>query len=473
MQSRFGLQIKYGICYFAVILACLIAINILPVVRCRDMLLKAKSSSLMNQASLFASSLSSLNTVQPKEVQKIMELLDDAALSRVLVTDESGKVIYDNAGTQADSYGKYALYAEIVGALSGKNVFHAELRDGAISSRAAMPIVSASGQIGAVFLYEYDTAQASLVEDLRRNLLQISAVASIGAVLISLILGYLISRRTSRILEGIRGIGAGRYDTRIEDHGKDELEQISREINGLADRLQQTESVRQRFVSDASHELKTPLAAITLLSDSIVQNDNMDRDTIRDFVCDIGQEAARLARVTQKLQELTRIGSKTRERTGEVDLKRVVLDAMKMLRAFGQEREVELTSNLADGCLIRANADDIHEVIFNLAENAIKYNHRGGKVQVLLYARDARAELLVDDTGEGVPPEKLEHIFDRFYRVDESRTGEQSGSGLGLSIVRDVVQKHGGTVTAQNRTDGGMRFHVSFPLLEKEKEAAE
>lgn len=464
------MQLKFGLCYLAILLACLIAINILPVARCRDMLLKAKSSSLSNQASLIASSLSSLNELQEEEVQQIMELLGDLQLSRVLVTDEAGRIVYDSTGDPVDSMGKYALFAELLVALEGNNVFYAELKDGAISSRAAMPVLNRSGAIGAVYLFEYDTAQAALVEDLRRSLLQISAIACTGAVLISVLLGYLMSRRIRRILDGIHGIGAGRYDTRIQDHGRDELGQIGTEINRLADRLEQNEGVRTRFVSDASHELKTPLAAITLLTDSIVQNDSMDRATIREFVCDIGQEAARLSRVTQKLQELTRIGSKTRERTGAVDLKRVVTEAMKMLRAFGEGKHVELQSSLSEGCVINANSDDIHEVIFNLAENAIKYNRPGGKVMVLLFPRDGNAELLVDDTGEGVPPEKLEHIFDRFYRVDESRTGEQSGSGLGLSIVRDVVEKHGGTVTAQNRPEGGMRFRVCFPLAEEKEE---
>ena len=98
---------------------------------------------------------------------------------------------------------------------------------------------------------------------------------------------------------------------------------------------------------------------------------------------------------------------------------------------------------------------------------AIKYNVSGGSVQVLLFSREGQVHLIVDDTGEGVPPEKLAHIFDRFYRVDESRTGEQSGSGLGLSIVLDAAEKNGGSVSAENREEGGMRFRVSFPALNK------
>lgn len=356
-------------------------------------------------------------------------------------------------------------------ALGGKQVFHAQLVEEAVAARVCLPVRNCASIVGAVYLYEYDAVQAALIRSLQRNLQRISLVVSLAAILLSVLLAFLMSRRIRSILGGIRGIGAGRYDSRVPVHGGDELSQIAGEINVLADRLQQTEAIRQRFVSDASHELKTPLAAITLLSDSIVQNDGMDGETVREFVYDIGREAERLTRVTQKLLELTRIGSRTRERRETVDLRRVAEEAMKMLSALAVERDVRLESNLDEGCLIYANADDVHQVIFNLVENAIKYNHSGGWVRVLLFATEGQAQLLVDDTGEGVPPEKLPHIFDRFYRVDESRTGEQSGSGLGLSIVRDTVEKHGGSVTAVPRETGGMRFRVSLPLQQSQEAA--
>ena len=440
--------------------------NVFPVVKSRDLLFEAKSSSMLNQASLYASSLSSLNVLHADEVGKVMALLDDQRLSRVFVTDREKRIVYDNTALQSESAGDLAPEQEVELALAGNNVFFSELKSGAVSSRACIPVMSRGSIIGAVFLYEYDTAQAALIDSLRRNLLSISLITAIFSLLVGLLLGYLISRRTRMILTGIRGIGAGRYDTRIADKGLDELGEISGEINLLADRLQQIEGMRQRFVSDASHELKTPLAAITLLSDSIVQNDGMDKATVRDFVYDIGREAERLARVTQQLQELTKLDSKARELREDADLGRVATEAMKMLQTLADQKNVALSSNLAEKCLVHANPDDLHQIIFNLVENAIKYNVVGGKVNMLLYRLGDRVELVVDDTGEGVPPEKLGSIFDRFYRVDEARSGEQSGSGLGLAIVHDAVLKNGGTVEASNRREGGMRFQVSFPAAD-------
>ncbi len=451
------------------ILGCLIAMNVFPVVKSRDLLFESKCSSMLNQASLYASSLSSLNVLQPGEVDKVMALLDDQRLSRVIVTNREKRIVYDNTDLRSDSVGALASEQEVALALAGNNVFYSQLKAGAVSSRASIPVLSRGSIIGAVFLYEYDTAQAALIDSLRRNLLRISMVTAVFALLVGLLLGYLISRRTRSILTGIRGIGAGRYDTRISDNGVDELGEISSEVNILADRLQQIEGVRQRFVSDASHELKTPLAAITLLSDSIVQNDGMDKATVREFVYDIGREAERLARVTQQLQELTKLDSKARELREDVDLGRVAAEAMKMLQTLAVQKDVTLSSTLAEKCVVHANPDDLHQIIFNLVENAIKYNVTGGRVNLLLFQRENTVQLVVDDTGEGVPPEKLGSIFDRFYRVDESRSGEQSGSGLGLSIVYDAVRKYGGTVEASNRREGGMRFQVSFPAAAEKK----
>ncbi len=445
------------------ILGCLIAMNVFPVVKSRDLLFEAKSSSMLNQATLYASSLSSLNVLHADEVGKVMALLDDQRLSRVFVTDREKRVVYDNTASQEDGEGAVASEPEVELALAGNNVFNSQLKAGAVSSRACIPVLSRGSIIGAVCLYEYDTAQAALIDSLRRNLLSISMITAICALLVGLLLGYLISRRTRLILTGIRGIGAGRYDTRIADRGLDELGEISGEINLLADRLQQIEGVRQRFVSDASHELKTPLAAITLLSDSIVQNDGMDKATVREFVYDIGREAERLGRVTQQLQELTKLDSKARELREDADLGRVAAEAMKMLLTLAEQKKVTLSSNLAEKCIVRANPDDLHQIIFNLVENAIKYNVPGGNVNMLLYRLGDSVELVVDDTGEGVPPDKLSSIFDRFFRVDEARSGEQSGSGLGLAIVHDAVVKYGGSVKASNRREGGMRFQVSLP----------
>ncbi len=461
---KYGLQLKYAVSYFAVILLCLTFINVIPVVRYRDLLFESKYSTMQNQASLIASSLSSLNTLHSDEVQKVMELLDEAGIARVIVTDEEARIVYDSVGSSS-SRGRYVLFPEVVLALEGKNVFSAQLRDGALTGKACVPVVTRGSTIGTVYLYEFDAEQAALVTDLQRILKRISGAVIAAAFLLAVVLSLLMTGRIRTILGAMRSLGEGDYQARANVRGSDALEQLSREVNVLADRLQQTEAMRQRFVSDASHELKTPLAAITLLADSIVQTDGMPMPTVREFVYDIGREAERLRRVTQRLLELTRLHNPTEIKRERVDLRRLTEEALKILRPLAQERGVKLESRLDRGCEVMADADELHQVVFNLVENAIKYNVPKGQVLVLLYPQEEKANFLVDDTGIGIPEEKLPHVFDRFYRVDESRTGGDEGSsGLGLSIVKETVEKHGGTVSAQRRENGGMRFSVSLPL---------
>ena len=440
--------------------------NVLPMIKSWDLIFKAKSSALLSQASIYAASLSSFSALQPEEVRTLMDLMNDGSMDRVIVTDLSSAVVYDYVKSDTTETAPHAIRREDVGlALDGNDVFRSELRLGELNSQACIPVMGGSGVLGAVLLYESDTAQAAMIDSLRRNLIQITLVASVGAVLVGVLLGFLVSRRMRNILAGIRGIGSGRYETRIKDAWPDELGELSGEINLLADRLQKTETVRRRFVSDASHELKTPLAAITLLSDSIVQNDGMDRSTVREFVSDIGREAERLTRVTQQLQELTKIDSTKRALRENVDVRQVALEAAKMLRPLSEQRSVELIGSLDAGCVVSATPDDHHQIMFNLVENAIKYNVPGGKVHLFLFRQQDEIHLILDDTGVGVPADQLEYIFDRFYRVDESRTGEQSGSGLGLAIVHDAVVKNGGEIKASNRRERGMRFEVTFPAV--------
>ena len=466
---QYGLQLKYAVSYFAVILLCLTFINVIPVIRYRDLLFESKCSTMQNQASLIASSLSSLYTLHSDEVQKVMELLDEAGAARVIVTDEEARIVYDSVDGPS-SRGRYVLFSEVILALEGKNVFSARLRDGVLTGKACVPVVTRGSTIGAVYIYEYDAEQAALVTDLQRTLESISGAVIAAALLLAVILSLLMTGRIRTILGTMHSLGEGDYRTRAKVRGSDALEQLSQEITALANRLEQTEAMRQRFVSDASHELKTPLAAITLLADSIVQTDGMPMPTVREFVYDIGREAERLRRVTQRLLELTRLHNPAELRRERVDLRGLTEEALKMLRPLAQERNVRLESRLDRGCIVMADSDELHQVIFNLVENAIKYNVPDGQVLVLLFPAEGEACLLVDDTGIGIPEEKLPHIFDRFYRVDDSRTGgEEGSSGLGLSIVKETVEKHGGRVSAESRESGGMRFSVYLPLL-KSKE---
>ena len=419
---------------------------------------------MQSSVSVMVYSLSGLDRLNEENVAAAMAVVEETGLSRILVTDGAGKVLYDTRET-GSAVGNYVLYAEIVQALMGNDAFSCSYRNGAFRSRASSPVLYQNQIIGSVYAYEYDVEQAALLEGLQSNLLRISAVVGVGVLALSLLLSMALTEKISRLMTAIRQVREGAYGHRAEIRGGDEIAQIGDAFNSLADRLQTTEDARRRFVSDASHELKTPLAAIRLLTDSILQTDNMDQETTREFVADIGMEAERLSRITEDLLQLTKLDSGIIQEPVVVDVLSVLEQAMRMMSLVAQERGSELTFSAQEGCLVMATRDEVHQVISNLTDNALKYS-AGGPVQVSLRKVHGQVVLSVADRGPGIPEADLPRIFERFYRVDKARSRAAGGTGLGLSIVSDTVKRRGGTVEAANRPGGGSVFTVRWPAAE-------
>jgi len=199
----------------------------------------------------------------------------------------------------------------------------------------------------------------------------------------------------------------------------------------------------------------------------------MDGDTAREFLTDIGEEAERLTRITEKLLRLTRMDTAPVQNTAPVDLRRVVEKVLHMLTPLARAVEVEVETHLTEEAWVRATEDDLYQVAFNLMENAVKYNLPGGRVIVTLLnlppaeRGEGRVLLRVEDTGVGIPEADLSKVFDRFYRVDKARSRAAGGTGLGLSIVSDTVSRRGGAIRAENVPGGGTRFIVTMPSLER------
>ena len=227
--------------------------------------------------------------------------------------------------------------------------------------------------------------------------------------------------------------------------------------------------MRREFTANVSHELKTPLASIKLLSDSILQNE-MDPETQREFIGDIGREADRLGRLTQKLLTLTKLDSSVEEEREILDAAPVVRKVVRMLLPLARLRGIGIDTTFEPDCRVMTVEDDLYQIVFNLTENAIKYNRQDGWVGVSVRRAGDQVELRVEDNGAGIPPESMEHIFERFYRVDKARSRAAGGAGLGLSIVHDMVERSYGTITVQARPGGGTIFTVRFPHFDLEED---
>lgn len=463
-----SLQGKYVATYLLLVVAIVLVLNTYPLIMAQNMVFSAKEASLKRQALAIGSALAVSEVLTEDGVAQAMELLDDMQGTRVLVTNESGLILYDSS-TLEKRTGDYAITAEVVKALRGEDVCRSEYRQGAFRTRVAVPTVYRGVTLGAVYLYEYDTEQAEVLLSIQSTLRYISVVICVVALVAALILSKALTRNTSRLLGGIRSVREGEYNHRIEVKGKDEMAQLAMEFNELTDRLQTIEEVRRRFVSDASHELKTPLASIRLLADSILQNSSVDMETVREFVSDIGEEADRLTRISQRLLALSRLDARLQRERVPVDVGQVVEKVGHMLLPLAHSAQVELRYQLQPHCMVLATQDDLYQVAFNLMENAVKYNQPGGSVTVEVAREEYWITLTVQDTGVGIPEEDLLRVFDRFYRVDKARSRQAGGTGLGLSIARDTARLHGGDIMAQRGPDGvGARFTARFPRIVEE-----
>ena len=446
----------------------LVFLNIYSASNTRELMFQAKYASMQDKIQVIASSFETADTLSAETVDQVISVLGDINVSRLLITDGEAKVLYDSSVRQ-NAVGQYALLEAVVQALGGSDVFHCAYHAGALQSFAAVPIMSRATPIGCVYVMDFDAEQGEIIENLERNILRGSWILLGGIVACSAIFSVVSSKRMRKILMSMRLVREGEYSHKIQMRGDDEYTTLATEFNKLTDRLQESEATQRQFVSDASHELKTPLASIKLLSDSILQND-MDADTMREFVSDIGNESDRLTRMTQKLLTLSKADAQTTCEHEVVDLGETVRRVFRMLVPLADWTEIKLTASLDRGCYVLSMEDDAYQIIFNLVENGIKYNHAGGSVHVTVRHTQDEAELLVEDTGMGIPQDAIEHIFERFYRVDKARSRQAGGSGLGLSIVHELVERNFGTIEVSSKEGEGTKFTVRMPYFELEED---
>ena len=472
LRGKATLQMKFSLSYILVIAAVLLLLNSYPLLVSQNLMVKSSQNNLRSAAKVIESALMGLEKLTKENVATALEGLDESGADRIMVMDSAARVMYDTRDG-GNAVGKYALYSVVTVALRGDDASYCRYDGTAFLSRVATPVVYHNQVVGAVYAYSYDTEQAGLLEAFRHNLLIISLMIALLVAGLSIVLSRMLTRQIGGLLQAIRNVREGAYSHRADASGTDEIAQIAAEFNSLTDRLQTTENARRRFVSDASHELKTPLAGIRLLTDSILQTEGMDEETTKEFVTDIGREAERLSRITENLLRLTRLDSGVVQQPYPVAVGPVLERVERMLNMVAAEKGVTISGQAEEDAVALATDDDVHQILYNLMENAIKYSAaENGFVRAEARVEDGRVVVTVTDNGIGIPDEDLLHVFDRFYRVDKMRSREVGGTGLGLSIVKDTVENRGGTITAGHGPEGvGTVFTVTLPLAERGDEA--
>ena len=467
-------QLRYAIIYVIITALALCFLNIYAANSSRNLVYRTNESAMLDRANVISASFKEIDSVTKEAAERTLAALgmSPESYDRLVITDGAGVVVFDsNPASVGNEIGDtFLLGAVAQSMLESRDVFYCRFQSEVIESYASVPIMYRDVPVGAVYLTKFDGDQGKLLKALEGTVLRLSLILALAVIAFSVLFSAIYSRRMRRVMDSVRKLREGDYSNqnklRIRSH--DELERLATEFNLLTDRLNDSEQRRRQFVSDASHELKTPLASIKLLSDSILQNE-MDTDTMREFVGDIGSEADRLTRLSQKLLELTKLDAMVEEERGIVDIQTVARRVFRMLKPQMESRSIRLEDETIPGCTVKIAEDDLYQILFNLVENGIKYNNDGGRLCLRLEKNENNVTIRVLDGGVGIPEEAIGQIFERFYRVDKARSRQAGGSGLGLSIVHDMVVRNYGTVRAENSPEGGACFTVVFPFAQKEE----
>ena len=307
----------------------------------------------------------------------------------------------------------------------------------------------------------------TLFGDFRQALTEAVFMAAAVALLAAIIVSYFVSRRIldpiREMMSASREMVAGRYSRRVRVSSADELGALASNFNTMAETLERTEERRQQLIADVAHELRTPLATIKSYMEGLTDEVLPADPTTYELV---SQEANRLARLVQDLQDLSRAEARQLDLNFKlVEVPALVKAAVSRLEPQYQAKGVLLETSLADrlpGVLV--DADRIIQVLLNLLGNALQYTPAGGLVRVEAVRNGEAVQLSVSDTGIGISAEHLPHVFERFYRVDKSRSRAGGGSGLGLTIARHIVEAHGGRIWVESAGAGhGSQFSFTLP----------
>jgi len=309
----------------------------------------------------------------------------------------------------------------------------------------------------------FQSFQASFNEALILALLAAGAIA----IPVSLLLSRGVVATVRDMTAASQRIADGHYDERVISAGADELGQLGHSFNQMAEKLEQVESMRRQLIGDVSHELRTPLTAIKGSMEGLI--DGILTATPETYQ-QIHLEADRLGRLVDDLQELSRVEAGVSPlNIKPAEVAQYVQAVLKRFSNQTRVKNIELCADLpADLPSVQADPDRITQVLTNLVDNAVQYTPEGGKVTVSAARLDEDVQIIVSDSGIGIPAEHLPHLFTRFYRVDKSRSRQAGGgSGIGLTIAKYLVEAHGGRIWAESEGVGkGSRFYFTLKVAQ-------
>ncbi|MCL2854968.1 MAG: HAMP domain-containing histidine kinase [Defluviitaleaceae bacterium] len=386
--------------------------------------------------------------------------------SRILVMDNMSMVIFDSQGLME---GDTLHTTDIVMALDGHHSYSYNIGSESTVIHSAVSILNEENNVvGVVMLHHTTTEAAGIITRINdRTTLLLIGIGVAVLVVVLFVASWLLGP-LNHVLTAVKSISEGHLGKRIELNGKDEISALGGAVNHMAQKLERVELTRQEFVSNVSHELKTPLSAVKVLSESLLHKEGVADATYQEFLGDINSEVDRMADIIDELLTLVRLDEV--ELPLNIDtfsISGLLEDVVKRLRPIANKKRVVIDISNAAEIYVEGDEMKLSLAITNLVENAIKYSHEEGVVKVMLEVDAKNAFITVADDGIGISEEDQERVFSRFFRADKGRDRETGGTGLGLAITHKTILLHKGSIKLSSKLGEGSIFAARIPLNHK------
>ena len=443
----------------------------------REKSIKLMNASVKNEVTRLSEKISrNVYTSAPSQSPDITRELDFTASyydGRVAVTDSNLIVIYDSYSLE---YDKYIISTEAILALRGVTSL---TRDSAKKMyEMVFPVVETAASSGTdevknqpqqvlgIIIINYSVSDCY---ELAKGYVTLSVLLGVIGLILLIILGNFGAERLVRPLNQVSraldNVSQGILEEKVEIGGYSEIARISDSINDMLGRIAELENSRQEFVSNVSHELKTPVTSIKILSDSLLAQPDAPVELYREFMQDINSEIDRESTIINDLLAMSRLDRKNGDmHIALVNINEMIEMLLKRLSPLAAAANVELIFESYREVEAEVDEVKLNLSLSNIIENAVKYNKEKGSVKVFLNSDHNSFIVRVTDTGIGIPQSELDNVFDRFYRVDKMRSRETGGTGLGLAISKSIILMHHGTVRVESVEGEGSSFTVKIPL---------
>ena len=391
---------------------------------------------------------------------------------RVLVLDTDGVVLMDSYAT-----------------LNGRLLQHKEIQDIQNNSRTVSygfhkvdgtkgslfddgkfwavyyttPIVYQSSNVGILLVSVSFQEVMDLVTETQQEFALVSVMILLALIIFSVLIARWIAKPIGQMTQAIQKMSYGDFSGKVKITGASEIVEMGKTFNRMSEKLDNVENQRRDFISNASHELKTPLSSIKILAESLLYQANVPEDMYKEFLADINTEIDRLNSLLTDLLTLAQADNPAMVmRMTWENLDEIIAECIHSLQPLAQEKKIKI-NHVWNGISMRCDRLKMSTALINLISNGIKYTPPEGSVTIEVEEQSQFVIITVSDTGIGIPQEEQAHVFERFYRVDRARARDTGGTGLGLAIVQQVVRLHGGEIMLTSSEKNGSTFTITMP----------